>query len=118
MGWLEGVSNLLSPITVGWLGLPAIVGITLIFGILRKELTLIMLAALLGTSNFAEVMTPVQMITFTILALFYIPCAATIATFYKEYGLKKAVGVTVFEIVFAVILSGLVFRGLEYFGIF
>jgi len=117
-GLLEPISNLLSPITVGWLGLPAIVGITLIFGILRKELTLIMLAALLGTSNFAEVMTPIQMITFTILVLFYIPCAATIATLYKEYGLKKAVGITVFEIVFAVILSGLVFRGLDYFGIF
>jgi len=117
-GWMEQISGLLSPITVGWLGLPAIIGITLIFGILRKELTLIMLAALLGTSNFAEAMTPVQMITFTILVLFYIPCAATIATLYKEYGLKKAVGMTVFEIVFAVVLAGLVFRGLEYFGIF
>ena len=53
-GLLEPIATALSPITVVWLGLPAITGITLIFGVLRKELTLIMLATLLGTTNFAS----------------------------------------------------------------
>jgi len=50
---LEPMANLLSPVTVVWLGLPVVTGITLIFGVLRKELTLIMLANLFGTTNFA-----------------------------------------------------------------
>ena len=42
-----------------WLGLPAVTGVVLIFGILRKELTLILLASMLGTSNFALILTPI-----------------------------------------------------------
>lgn len=106
LGWLEPFSDSLSPITVGWLGLPSIVGITLIFGILRKELTIIMLAALLGTSAFDTVLTPIQMITFAIVTMFYVPCAATIAALNKELGWKNALSITVFEIVFAILLAG------------
>jgi ferrous iron transport protein B len=99
------------------LGLPAITGITLIFGVLRKELTLIMLATLFETTNFALVMTPIQMIVFTLVAMFYIPCIATIATLVKEFGWKKALYITVFEIVFAIVLGGLIFRLLAALGI-
>ena len=107
---LEPIANVLSPVTVTWLGLPTITGITLIFGVLRKELTLIMLATLLGTTNFAQGMTPVQMIVFTLVAMLYIPCIATIATLVKEFGWKKALFITIFEIVFAIILGGIAFR--------
>jgi len=107
---LEPIANILSPVTVTWLGLPVITGITLIFGVIRKELTLIMLATLLGTTNFAQVMTPVQMIVFTLVAMLYIPCIATIATLVKEFGWKKALFITLFEIVFAIILGGIAFR--------
>jgi ferrous iron transport protein B len=109
-GWLNSIANLLSPVTVVWLGLPVITGITLIFGVLRKELTLIMLATLLGTTNFALVLTPVQMIVFTLVAMFYIPCIATISALVKEFGWKKALFITLFEIAFAIILGGLALR--------
>jgi len=109
-GLLESITAVLSPVTVLWLGLPAVAGITLIFGILRKELALIMLATLLGTTNFALVLTPVQMVVFTLVAMFYIPCTATIAALVKEFGLKKALFVTVFEIAFAIILGGIALR--------
>jgi len=109
-GLTQTISSLLSPVTVGWLGLPAVVGIVLVFGILRKELTLIMLAAIFGTQNFASVFTPVQMIVFTLVTLFYIPCAATIAVLAKEFGWKKTVCITLFEIAFAVLLGGTAFR--------
>ena len=64
--------NLLTrPIT--WLlGLPSSVGIPLIFGILRKELSLIMLRQALGVTDFSLALTPVQMITFTVFVVFYI----------------------------------------------
>ena len=109
-GFLEPINNLLSPIMVLWLGLPAVSGIALIFGVLRKELTLIMLATLLGTTNFAQVMDPIQMIVFTLVAMFYIPCISTIAVLIKEFGLKKALSITVFEIGFAIILGGIAMR--------
>jgi ferrous iron transport protein B len=110
LGLLEHIATVLSPVTVMWLGLPAITGITLIFGVLRKELTLIILATLLGTTNFAQVLTPVQMIVFTLVAMFYIPCIATIAALVREFGWKKALSITVFEIVFAIIVGGVALR--------
>ena len=113
-GLLEPIATVLSPVTVVWLGLPAITGITLIFGVLRKELTLIMLATLLGTTNFAQVLTPVQMVVFTLVAMFYIPCIATIAALVREFGWKKALFITVFEIVFAIILGGVALRVLMF----
>ena len=109
-GWLETVASVLSPITVVWLGLPAIVGITLIFGVLRKELSLVMLATLLGTTNFALVLTPVQMIVFTLVAMLYIPCIATIAALVRDFGWKKALFITVIEIVFAILIGGIALR--------
>jgi len=75
----------LLPIT--WtLGLPVAIGVTLIFGILRKELTLIMLFQALGTTQVASVLTGGQMMTFTLFVMFYIPCVATIAVLTRELG--------------------------------
>jgi Fe2+ transport system protein B len=39
------------------LGLPDSVGILLIFGIVRKELTILMLAVIFQTTNFASIMS-------------------------------------------------------------
>jgi ferrous iron transport protein B len=110
LGFLPLISDILSPITEGWLGLPAVVGITLIFGILRKELAIIMLAALLGTEAFDTVLTPIQMITFAVVTMFYVPCAATIATLKNELGLRTALAISAFEVVFAIVLAGIIAR--------
>ena len=110
LGLLEPIAFVLSPVTVVWLGLPAITGVTLIFGVLRKELSLVMLATLLGTSNFGAVLTPVQMIVFTLVAMLYIPCISTIGALVKEIGSKKATTITVFEIVFAIVIGGITYR--------
>lgn len=112
VGLLNPIASLLSPMTVTWLGLPAITGIALIFGVLRKELTLIMLATLFETADFAQVPNfgPVQMIVFTLVTMFYIPCIATIAALAREFGWKKALFITVFEIVFAIFIGGIAFR--------
>jgi ferrous iron transport protein B len=113
MNLLEPIANSLSPLTVAWLGLPAITGIALIFGVLRKELTVIMLATLLKVkpTDLAQGMTPIpQMIVFTLVAMLYIPCIATIAALVKEFGWKKALFITVFEILLALLLGGIAFR--------
>jgi len=110
LGWLTIITKLLSPITVNWLGLPATAGILLIFGVLRKELILVMLATLLGTVNFASVLTPIQMVVLTLVSMFYIPCIATISALWKEFGSKTALGITIFKIIFAIALGGIVLR--------
>jgi ferrous iron transport protein B len=114
---LEPIGIILSPVTVAWLGLPAVIGVTLIFGVLRKELMLTMLATLLETTDFATVLAPLQMVVFTLVAMFYIPCVATIAALTKEFGARKAIFITVFEIAFAVVLGGAAFRLLPVLGL-
>jgi len=114
-GLLNSIANFLSPITMMWLGLPAITGVLLIFGILRKELIVVMLATLLGTTNFIQVLNPLQMITLSIVTIFYIPCIATIAALRKEFGWKKALSITVFKIFFAVTIAGLISKFLSIF---
>ena len=112
LGLLEPVANILSPVTVVWLGLPTITGITLIFGVLRKELTLLMLSTLFGTANFANVpgFGPREMIVFTLVAMLYIPCISTIAALVKEQGWKRALFITFFEIAFAIVVGGIAYR--------
>ena len=109
-GFLDPINNALSIITVNWLGLPSVTGILLIFGIVRKELTLLMLATIFNTTNFAAILTPVQMIVLALVSMIYIPCLATILALQREFGWKKALAVTIFEIVLAIIIGGIAFR--------
>ena len=110
LGLFDAISAFISPITVEWLGLRREMGVALIFGILRKELTLIMLATILGTTNFGEVLTPLQMIIFSLVTMLYIPCIATIAACVREFGWKKALSIAVFEVLFAILIGGIFYR--------
>ncbi|MFQ5909608.1 MAG: ferrous iron transport protein B [Thermoplasmata archaeon] len=109
-GLFDAINNAMSPVTVAWLGLPSVVGVVLIFGILRKELTLIMLVAVVGATNLATVLSPVQMVVFTVIVMLYIPCVATIATMVREIGRRKAAIITFFELSFAILVGGIVFH--------
>ena len=95
------------PIT--WvLGLPQGVGVPLIFGVLRKELTLVMLRQALGVQNLSTVMTSSQMITFSVFVVFYIPCLATLAVIRRELGSKamfSIAGITVLIATSAALLA-------------
>ena len=91
------------------LGLPLEVGTTLIFGIMRKELSLIMLNEALGTTNISAVLSHTQLLTFTIFVLFYIPCASTIASLSRELGWKQA-GLAVLVSLGLALLLGLLTR--------
>ncbi len=116
-GWLSIVENWMSPVTVGWLGLPAAAGVVLIFGILRKELTLILLGSLMGTTNFGAILTPVQMFVFAFVVMVYVPCLSTIAALVKEFGMKKALIMSGAEVVVAVVLGGVILRVLLFLGL-
>ena len=108
------INNLLSPLT-GVLGVPSKVGVTLIFGVLRKELSMLMLIQAFGTSDLSSVMNPGQILVFTIFVVFYIPCVATIGALWKQIKAKKTVIIIILTIVIALIL-GVITRGVT--GIF
>lgn len=93
------------------LGLPHEVGVPLIFGVLRKELSLVMLGQALGSMEFSTVLTPVQMITYAVFVVFYIPCLATMIVIRKELGGKAMWLIVAMTTVIATI-AGLFARGL------
>ncbi|NMC09904.1 MAG: ferrous iron transport protein B [Methanothrix sp.] len=114
-GWLDPTNDVLRPITVEWLGLPSAVGILLIFGLVRKELTILMLAVIFQTTNFASIMSPVQLIVLALVTMIYVPCLAVILCLAKEFGWKKTAAIAIFEVSFAILLGGVAFRLLTIF---
>jgi ferrous iron transport protein B len=103
-GWDRFINLALEPLTT-LLGLPAAVGTTLIFGIMRKELSLIMLGEALGTTQIQTVLTHTQLLTFTVFVLFYIPCASTIAALSREIGWRGAAAAVVISLALALALG-------------
>ena len=95
----------LTPLTVWTLGLPAAVGMTLIFGVLRKELTLVMLVQALGTNQLDQVLDAGQLVVFTLFVVFYVPCAATVAAMARELGWKDTAWISGLTVVVALVLS-------------
>lgn len=121
-GWLEltGMSRFIeapmAPITVGILGLPAFTGICLIYGVLRKEMAMEMLAIASGTFVFSTVMTPVQIFVFCLVVTLYVPCLATFGVISRELNMRWAVGISIFTIVLALVGGGIAFRVLTFAG--
>jgi len=97
-----------SPITI-WLGLPAITIIPLIFGFLQKDLTGAMLLSVLG-SQIPLALTRLQIYTFGVATTIGIPCIIALSMLIKEFGLKKAVGLTLISIVYGLLFAGLAWR--------
>lgn len=107
LGAFEFINEVTMPFTTNILKLPPFAIIPLIFGILRKELTLILLAQIAGTSNFAGILTPSQMFTFSLVTMIYIPCIATIAVLVREYGIKYTLFIIVLDILLATLLGAI-----------
>ncbi len=103
---LESKLNSLLSFITSSLGLPAEVGVTLIFGIMRKELSLLMLKQALG-GNLA-VLTAAQMLVFTVFVVFYFPCVSTLGALLREIGVKRALFVVLLTTLLAYILALLV----------
>lgn len=80
----------LTPVTVWWLGLPAALGVPILFGVLRKELSLLMVFQALGTHELSRVLDPTQIITFLVFLTFYVPCVSTFAMMLRLLGRRDA----------------------------
>ncbi len=121
-GLIRLAARPLAPIVEGWLGLPAVAGLTLIFAVLRKELALQLLVALAiaqygsGAANLASFMTPAQLFTYALVNTIYIPCVATMAVLGRAFGWRRAALISGFTIVLALITGGIAVRLLALLG--
>ena len=93
IGFDKIINFILSPLVEKGLGLPQELGVTLIFGFLRKELSLIMMLQAVDVESYTDLLAVVskeQIIVFTIFVSFFIPCLSTFAMLWKEVGRKVA----------------------------
>jgi ferrous iron transport protein B len=121
--FLWAIAKPTGPFIESWLGLPAVAGICLILGVLRKELTLELLVALAiaqygsGAQNLLSFMSPLQIFIFALVVTIYIPCVATVAVLGRELGWKNAILLMLFTIVLAILVGGIAYRIILYLGI-
>jgi ferrous iron transport protein B len=86
----DAINAALTPVTAWWLGLPVALGVPILFGILRKELSLLMVYQALGTLEIAPLLDWVQILVFLVFLTFYIPCVSTFAVMLKTLGRREA----------------------------
>ena len=100
------INTLLTPVTVWWLGLPLALGVPLLFGVLRKELSLLMIYQALGTQEIGGLLDPAQIVTLLLFLTFYIPCVSTFAVMLKTVGRRDAFFSVALSVAAALLLSG------------
>lgn len=104
--WTDLMNMIFRPIS-WFLGLPEKIGGPLVFGVLRKELSLLMLFQAFGTENVLTVLSRTQIFIYGLFTMFYIPCLGTIGMLLKEFRFKNTllvIGITFF---LAMCVSGL-----------
>jgi ferrous iron transport protein B len=102
------VNAALRPLTAGWLGLPAVLGVPILFGVLRKELSLLMLYQALGSFDVGQYLDPIQLLTLLVFLTFYVPCISTFAVMLKSLGRRVAFQSLLLSVGVALAVSGLV----------
>jgi len=101
-------NTLLTPVTSWWLGLPVVLGIPILFGILRKELSLLMIFQAMGSEELAGLLDWVQITTFLIFLTFYVPCISTFAVMLKLLGRRDAFFSVALSVGVALAVAGVV----------
>ncbi len=104
-GVITAFQNFIAPFSTIVLGLPAYASTALIFGILRKEMALGALVVLAGTPALNTVMTHVQLYTWAIISVLFVPCVSTIAVLYRQMGLKTVVMVTTYTVIIGIVIG-------------
>jgi len=105
MGADAVINAALAPVTIWALGLPVVLGVPILFGVLRKELSLVMIYQALGTFEIDQLLDTVQIATLLVFLLFYIPCVSTFAVMLRVIGRKEALFSIVLSIGVALIVA-------------
>ena len=113
VGAVQYINALLAPITYWWLGLPVALGVPILFGVLRKELSLLMIYQALGSFDVGKYLDQVQIMTFLLFLTFYVPCISTFAVMLKTIGRREALFSVALSVGVALLVSGFARFGLE-----
>jgi len=124
LGILRLLTEISGPVMYAILGLPAVAGIALLLGILRKELTLQLLVALAvmqyGASarSLTAFMSPAQLFVFALVVTLYFPCVATMSVLGRELGWKSTVAIMIGDITIALGIGAISFHALTFLQLF
>jgi ferrous iron transport protein B len=102
------INALLGPVTHVWLGLPVVLGVPILFGVLRKELSLLMIYQAFGSFEVDRFLDPIQLVTLLVFLTFYVPCISTFAVMLKTVGKREAAVSVGLSIAIALALGGAV----------
>lgn len=99
-GILDSFSVYIEPLVEGWLGLPKEASLSLLLGIIRRELTVLPLLEM--------DLTTLQLLVGSVVALFYLPCLSVFGVIIEEFSLKIAIGIGIITIVSAFLFAGII----------
>lgn len=99
-GILNEFSKLIAPFVEGWLGLPKEASLSLLLGIIRRELAVL---PLLEMS-----LNTLQLTVGAVVALFYLPCLSAFGVLVKEFSVKTALFIGLITTTSAFLFGGLV----------
>ncbi|MCU0631242.1 MAG: ferrous iron transport protein B [Methanoregulaceae archaeon] len=107
-GLTDLFQQLVAPITITLLGLPAYASTALLFGIFRKELAFETLAVLAGTADLGSVMTSVQLYSFAIVSVLFVPCTSTIAVLYRQLGARITALISAYTVFLGLLIGAVI----------
>jgi ferrous iron transport protein B len=108
LGLTEWFEQMVAPVTVTLLGLPGYASTALLFGVFRKELAFETLAVLAGTADLGSVMTSVQLYTFAIVSVLFVPCVSTITVLYRQLGARIAIITSVYTVFLGLFIGAII----------
>ncbi len=115
-GLIWYATAVLDPVVRGWLGLPSVAGLALVFAFLRKELALQLLVALAviqlgaGAAGLGSIMSPAQLFVYAIVTSVSVPCVATLAALRGEFGWRPALAMCGATLGIALVAGGILAR--------
>ena len=115
-GLVWPIGRAIAPVVEGWLGLPSVAGIALVFAFLRKELAIQLLVAVavlqLGSAaaDLGAFMTPAELFVYAIVTSVSVPCIATFAALSGELGRRTALAMSGGTVAIALVAGGVLAR--------
>lgn len=99
-GILNSFSTMIEPFVEGWLGLPKEASLSLLLGIIRRELAVLPLLEL--------DLNLLQLLVGSVVALFYLPCLSVFGVLTKEFSLKTSLGIGIATTATAFLIAGII----------
>ena len=104
-GALSAIGSVAQPAIAALFGLPKETFVPFVFGIVRGELVLVMLASVGHTTDFSILLSERQMLVFAIISMIYVPCLSTIAALMKEFGNRRAALILAANLILTLIIG-------------